>query len=133
MPPRAQSPRPVSTIPPSASPLFSARPFLLGAAVALLLSQVALLARLQTPDAPLLRAANAGGSAGGVSSLGNLGDREAAVDSQGDGSQSQGDGDQSQSQQQSQEMAVLRNVTELAQWAAEIADALRAVFPDMME
>ncbi|CAI7887283.1 unnamed protein product [Closterium sp. NIES-53] len=122
MPPRAQSPRPASAIPPSAPPLFSARPFLLGAALALLLSQAALLARLHPPAAPLLRAAGAGGSAGDVNSLGNLGDREAAVESQGDGDQPQ-----------SQEMAVLRNVTELAQWAAEIADALRAVFPEMME
>ncbi|CAI6002235.1 unnamed protein product [Closterium sp. NIES-64] len=131
MPPRAQSPRPASSIPPSVPPLFSARPFLLGAAVALLLSQAALLARLHIPAAPYLRAAGAGGLAGDVSSPGDLGDREAAVESQGDGNQSQGDGDQSQ--QQSQEMAVLRNVTELAQWAAEIADALRAVFPEMME
>ncbi|CAI6000423.1 unnamed protein product [Closterium sp. NIES-65] len=131
MPPRAQSPRPASSIPPSVPPLFSARPFLLGAAVALLLSQAALLARLHIPAAPYLRAAGAGGLAGDVSSPGDLGDREAAVESQGDGNQSQGDGDQSQ--QQSQEMAVLRNVTELAQWAAEIADALRAVFPEMMD
>ncbi|CAI5516658.1 unnamed protein product [Closterium sp. Naga37s-1] len=71
MPPRAQSPRPASTVPPSAPPLFSARPFLLGAAVALLLSQAALLARLHPPAAPLLRAAGAGGSAGDVSSPGN--------------------------------------------------------------
>ncbi|GJP83773.1 hypothetical protein CLOP_g13885 [Closterium sp. NIES-67] len=145
MPPRgsAQSPRPTGNSPPSALalPLFSARPFLLGAAVALLLSQAALLLRLSSPlsplrvppsrdalypnSAPSLRSADAGGSAAGSDDEGS---GEAAVESQGDGDQSQ-----LQSQQQSQDMGALRNVTELAQWAAEIADALAAVFPEMLE